>query len=142
MTRLLTLPIVLAVVAVAIAIGITVSLINSTTRVPRPDPPVVAGQAVPNAMYEIRFDKRHDVFCVIFNGETTVFRGCKILGFTGREEEAVAATSGSGYGSYGSFRKFFDHWLVLERADGRRTYVPSSALKYLEETDEKADKVN
>ena len=139
MNRWLTIPAILCVVAASVALGFCISLLNSPKRVEQPTPPVIGGQQVPNAMYEIRFDKRHDVHCIIFDRETTVFRGCKVLGFTGREE-AAPATGGFSSG-YGRFQKFMDQWLVLEHADGRRTYVPSGSLKYLEESDEKAENV-
>lgn len=106
-------------------------------------PPELAGQQVPARVYEIRFDQKCDLYCAFFRDEPTVYRNCKVLGFTGREEGSTRAergspssgfafSSGSWSGSY-SGRRYFDHWLVVELSDGRLAYVPPTAVRYIEE---------
>lgn len=107
-----------------------------------PRPPELGGQQVPARVYEIRFDQKYDLFCSFYQEEPTIYRNCKILGFTGRGEEpgssgrasgsgGFAFSSGSGSGSYRT--EYFDHWLVLELADGRLAYVPPNAVRYIEQ---------
>jgi hypothetical protein len=116
-------------------------------RAPRgPRPPELGGQQVPDTVYEIRFDRRYDLFCSFFRDEPTIYRNCRILGFTGRGEESSesAGTSGSGgfsglsgFASTVSYTNYFDHWLVLKLADGRLAYIPPGAVKYIEEASSK-----
>ena len=35
--------------------------------------------------------------------------------------------------SVSSYREYFDHWLVLELADGRLAYIPPTAVRYIEQ---------
>lgn len=111
----------------------------STTPV-APRPPELGGQKVPAKLYEIRFDRRYDLFCSFYREEPTVYRNCKILGFTGREEDSAQTGRGPGSGGYSGSSgsasydaKYFDHWLVLELADGRQAYIPANAVKYIEQ---------
>jgi len=107
-----------------------------------PRPPELAGQQVPNAVHEIRFDRTYDLYCTFFRDEPTTYRGCKILGFTGRggqksvqasAPEFVGFSNPSGSGSaYGSGR-YFEQWLVLELADGRKSFIPPGSVRYIEE---------
>jgi hypothetical protein len=104
-----------------------------------PRPPELGGQQVPSKVFEIQFDQKYDVFCSFFREEPTTYRGCKILGFTGRGEESARPGLGSGSGGFafssgsGSYTtQYFDHWLVLELADGRLAYIPPNAVKYIE----------
>lgn len=87
-----------------------------------PQPPELGGQKVPSKIYEISFEKRYDLFCAFFKEEPTTYRNCKILGFTGQEEESA-----------GSKGRYFSHWLVLELSDGRRAYLAPESIKYIEE---------
>jgi len=112
---------------------IVITTIILTTR-PQPakvHPPEIGGQAAPAAVREIDFGKRYDAHCSFFEKEPTVFRGCKVVGYTGPDS---AGEEGSGSGSFSSrtANRFFDRWLVLELSDGRLAYFPPSALKYLE----------
>jgi hypothetical protein len=112
--------------------------------VPRtaPRPPELGGQQVPAKVYEIRFDQKYDLFCSFYREEPTIYRNCKILGFTGRGEESGGSSRASGSagfvfssgsGSASNYREYFDHWLVLELADGRLAYIPPDAVKYIEQ---------
>ena len=108
---------------------------------PNPRPPELGGQRVPEVLFDIRFDRDYDLFCSFFSDEPTVYRNCRIQGFTGSEQSSearhpsgfgvigVASGSASGY----SYRNHFDHWLVLRLEDGRLAYVPPGAVKYIEE---------
>ncbi len=118
-------------------------LVYAVVPKPKPEvprPPELAGQQVPNSVFEIRFEKRYDLFCSFFPEEPTIYHGCKFLGFTGRGEESNrSARSGgvfsgsSGSGSYYPESEFFEHWLVIELKDGRRAYIPPRSVKYIEE---------
>jgi hypothetical protein len=109
---------------------------------PKPHPPELGGQKVPDTIFEIRFDVPYDLFCSFYSEERTIYRNCKILGFTGRGEESArsgrssgssgfSGLSGSGSGYYS--QQYFDHWLVLKLEDGRLAYIPPGAVKYIEE---------
>ena len=110
---------------------------QSTPKAPRP--PELGGQQVPDKVYEIQFDQHYDLFCSFYPEEPTIYRNCKILGFTGgRTTPSRASGSGgisgfSGSGSASYYTEYFDHWLVLEMADGRLAYIPPHAIKYIEE---------
>lgn len=109
-----------------------------------PRPPELGGQQVPARVYEIRFDQKYDLFCSFYQEEPTIYRNCKILGFTGRGDGSAGSgrdagvggfvlSSGSGSGSSSYDREFFDHWLVLELPDGRMAYIPPNAVRYIEQ---------
>jgi len=118
-------------VGVLIAGAVVVASIALSKR-PQPakvQPPEIGGQAAPAAVREIDFGKRYDAHCSFFGNEETVFRGCRVVGFTGRDMPGEAGTSSF---PYSSGHQFFDRWLVLELSDGRLAYVPPTALKYLE----------
>jgi hypothetical protein len=122
--------------------------VSSQSAPTTPRPPELGGQQVPDQIHEIRFDRRYDLFCSFYREEPTIYRNCKIIGFTGSGEESIgsgrASGSGgfsvlSGSGSTSYYTKYFDHWLVLELADGRLAYIPSSAVKYIEEAAAKGE---
>lgn len=123
---------VLAATAAAVAVAAAFR-----PRTPEARPPEVGGQPAPSAVRVIDFTRRYDAYCEFFRDAPTVFRGCKVVGFTGPDEPTAGDRSGgsyllsSGSGS-GSGYRYFDRWLVLELSDGRLAYVPPSAVKYLE----------
>jgi hypothetical protein len=94
-----------------------------------PKPPDLAGQPVPAAPHEIRFDVPCHVYCTFFRDEPTVFRDCRIVGFTGRSDG-----QGARFGFSSEYGRHFDQWLVLKLADGRLVYIPPSAVRYIEES--------
>ncbi len=130
-----------------LVIVLLVYAVAPKARPQAPRPPELGGQQVPNSVFDIRFDKRYDLFCSFFGEEPTIYHGCKILGFTGRGEESTrSAPSGggvfsgpSGSGSYGSDSSYFEHWLVIELKDGRRAYIPPTSVKYIEEASNKVE---
>ena len=122
--------------AACLAFIVLISRINSRSTPVPPRPPELGGQRVPATIFEIRFDRRYDLHASMDRGEPALFRDCKILGFTGEGEDAGSSRAGSGgfsSGSYSSRERYFEHWLVLELADGRLAYIPPSAVKYIEE---------
>lgn len=116
-----------AVVAAAAAIGAA-----SRPRPAEVRPPEIGGQQAPAAVREIDFARRYDAHCLFFGDTPTVFRGCKVVGFTGPDTQPGGEPRSSFLSSPGSSQRYFHRWLVLELSDGRLAYVPPSALKYLE----------
>lgn len=96
-------------------------------RPPEVQPPEIGGQQTPASVREIDFTQRYDVHCSFNDKEPTVFRGCKVVGFTGPD-----APTGGGLSGSLSARQYFARWLVLELSDGRLAYIPPASLKYLE----------
>src|SRR3954468_17418576 len=103
---------------------VTISLVYGLRSQAAPRPPELGGQKVPDTVYEIRFDRQYDLFCSFYE-KPTIYRNCRILGFTGREEGSAGSRRASGGSSFGSvsvsassFAEYFDHWLVLKLADG------------------------
>src|SRR3954454_2404529 len=101
------------VVAAAVALG-------SRPQPAKVQPPEIGGQAAPDTVREIDFGKRYDAHCSFFGDEPTVFRGCKVVGFTGRDAPGDEGTS---YSSSRSTHQFFNRWLILELSDGRLAYI-------------------
>jgi hypothetical protein len=97
-----------------------------------PQPPIIAGQAVSASVVAIDFTKRYDLHCSLLADKLTVYGKCKIIGFTG---EAGSGSSGPSIGYGGFYAYYFNAWLVLEREDGRRAYLPPSSLKFMEESE-------
>ncbi|MBN9518621.1 hypothetical protein J0H58_08895 [bacterium] len=113
--------------------GVVVTSMGLASR-PKPagdEPPSVGGQKAPATVREIDFDKRYDVYCSFFEKEPTVFRGSKVVGFTGPANAGQEVGGGSGLSSRGYYQHF-DRWLVIEQADGRLAYIPPNSLRYLE----------
>jgi hypothetical protein len=97
---------------------------------PKFDPtPKIAGQKVPDTIRKINFEKRYDFHSNITGPNQTVFRNCKIIGFTGDWSEEKG---GGSFGSGGGYR-FFEGYLVLELSDGRLAYIPPRLIEFFEE---------
>lgn len=94
--------------------------------------PELGGQPVPEQLIEIEFDQRYDVHTSVYGVEPMTLTNCKIMGFTGRKGTAQSQSSGSS--GLSSSLKHFDHWLVLEQADGRLLYLPADSVRYIEQT--------
>lgn len=88
--------------------------------------PEIAGQPAPATVREVDFLKRFDFHCT-FKGETetTVFRNCQIVGFTGRDDQPEG-------GKFSSYRSFFERWIILEQSDGRQLVIPPGSIMYFE----------
>lgn len=128
------LPIVFAVLGGFVA-GVCVASVGCGAR-PKPEvePPTVGGQKAPAAVREIDFEKRYDLHCVLFDKEPTVFRNCKVVGFTGPEKTGYEVSGGGSGFSSRDYYQHFDRWLVIEHGDGRLAYIPPNSLRYLEAT--------
>lgn len=91
--------------------------------------PSIAGQKVPAEHLSLDFTNRFNIY---WNSMATnlVFSGCKIIGFTGESEEGGS----SPYSRYA----FFTSWIVLEKKDGRRVYLPAQSIEYMEDANDGA----
>lgn len=83
---------------------------------------------MPKANFTIDFEKRYNIACSQFQGPIRLYENVKIVGYTGAE---VKESSGSLSKAY----SHFSHWLVVERVDGRKVYLPMSSISVLEEAD-------
>jgi hypothetical protein len=92
--------------------------------------PQVAGQDVPRANFTIDFEKRYDIVYSQYQGPIRSYENVKIIGYTGTEVRESSGTLSKGY-------SHFNHWLVVERVDGRKVYLPMSSISALEETERK-----
>ena len=91
-----------------------------------PQPPEIGGQRAPSLVREIDFTRRYDAHCAFLEKEVTVFRGCKVVGFTGPATPGKESSGrGDSFSSSGGYHHF-DRWLVLELSDGRMTPCPAS----------------
>jgi hypothetical protein len=98
------------------------------TSVERPPSqvPSIGGQKVPAEHLSLEFTNRFNIYS---NSRATnlVFNDCRIIGFTGESGETGRGLSPR----YG----FFTRWIVLERQDGRRVYLPAQSIEYIEDAD-------
>jgi len=94
----------------------------------RPAKPQIGGQAVPDARFIIDFNKRYNIICSQYQGNRS-YENVKILGYTGTEVKESSGMSSKGY-------VHFNHWLVIERADGRKVYLSVGSISFLEEIDQ------
>jgi hypothetical protein len=98
---------------------ITFCAISNEKRPPRP--PQLAGQNVPDKFFNIDFTKRYNLWVRSYDAPSYHYENVQLLGFTGKIEA-------------GGFKGgFFDHWLVLQLADGRLAYVPGNSVHAIEE---------
>ena len=96
--------------------------VSSTSR--GEQPPVIAGQQVPQTIHKIDFSKRYDLIIRGYAGENLVYRNCRIVGLTGDRQLSSGSDSYQGW----------DRWIVLELADGRLAYIPPSNVFSIEQT--------
>jgi len=105
---------------------------SSCSSPPAPQPPELAGQRAPDQQIELDLRKRYDVWTggSFFSGHpesNAVYRNCRIIGFTGggtREDVGSFPMKAIGH---------FTGWLVLQRADGRKIFLPAAQIVRLEE---------
>lgn len=91
--------------------------------------PQVGGQDVPKANFTIDFDKRYNIVCSQYQGASHTYENVKIIGYTGNEVKESSGLMSKGY-------SYFSHWLVAERIDGRKIYLPMNNITILEEADQ------
>jgi len=108
------------------------------TTPPRPKEAASPKPSAPE--FGVEAGKAYDVYCSFPRQGPTVYRGCTILGFTTRglglsEDLASGSRGSSGFLSSGNYgdRRYFEQWLALGLADGRRAYIPASAVESIEE---------
>ncbi len=90
--------------------------------------PQVAGQDVPRSNFTIDFEKRYNIVCSQYQGSSRIYENVKIIGYTGTEVKESSGSLSKGY-------MHFNQWLVVERVDGRKVYLPMSSISVLEEID-------
>ena len=81
-----------------------------STKSEPPRPPRLAGQNVPDKLFNIDFAKRYNLLLRSSDAPNNRYENVQLLGFTGRIE------TGGFKGGY------FDHWLVLQLA-----WIPTDA---------------
>jgi hypothetical protein len=91
-------------------------------------PPKAAGTRAPSNIEAIDFSKPHDFhFQLRYDTNSIqVFERCILVGFTTPMEDNQSA---GGYEEYAHNR-----WIVLQRPDGRRIYIPRDKLMYIEDS--------
>jgi hypothetical protein len=115
------------------------------TKVPAPKPPELAGQKAPDKQIELDLSKRYDVWIgspfgtPAVGDSNQVYRSCRIIGFTGggmRDGGISFGGSGAFPGSIDNLlnRSHFTGWLVLQRPDGRKIFLPATQISRLEES--------
>ncbi len=122
-------------------ISFVVLVLASQTPKESPPRPELGGQKVPGKHFEIEFAQKYDLFCSFYGTERTIYNDCKILGFTGDDDESARSRRASRSGGFafvssvssGSYYNHFERWLVLELSDGRLAYIPPTAVKYIEQ---------
>ncbi len=99
---------------------------------PKPErvvrPPKVGGTRAPAKIEEIDFNKPHD-FYFRFGYEKPVmhvFEACRLIGFTTPMHDETSQPEWE--------ERQHNRWIVLERPDGRRVYVPRDSLVYIEDS--------
>ena len=89
---------------------------------------MISPQLVPpvaNLDITLDLSRHYDITCR--DSQTTkVYSDCRIVGFLGQ----VLATPQGLVNTEG----YFDHWLVIELADGHRVFLAPGSVAYLEET--------
>ncbi len=91
-------------------------------------PPKVGGTRAPSHVETIDFTKPHDFhFRMGYDREKgMVFENCLLIGFT---------TPMSNDTSYSEWEeRTHNRWIVLQRPDGRRVYIPRDNLSYIEDS--------
>lgn len=89
--------------------------------------PEIAGQEAPDTNFIIDFNKRYNLI-YSENKEGKAFQNIKIIGYTGTKVKESSGRISERY-------SFFNHWLVIERIDGRKVFVPTSGISYMEEAE-------
>ncbi len=102
----------------------------------RPDPqPRLGGQAVPTQTFQINFSKRYRIICHGYEAEggPRIYNDVRILGFVGGD-------SGKGNSTHFASYSYFGHWLVLEKSDLKKVYLPASSIAIIEEVSNKSSR--
>lgn len=95
-------------------------------------PPKVGGTRAPDQIETIDFQKPHDFHCRFgYDKERFfVFERCLLIGFTMPMDKAAAPNWEE---------SLHNRWIVLQRPDGRRVYIPRDQLLYIEDSVEERE---
>ena len=91
-------------------------------------PPKVGGTRAPSNLESIDFNKPHN-FHFRFGyerAEIHVFEACLLIGFTTPMNDGNQSPEWE--------ERQHNRWIVLQRSDGRRIYVPRDSLLYIEDS--------
>ena len=93
-------------------------------------PPKVGGTRAPSNVETIDFDKPHDFhFRFAYDrSEPHVFENCLLVGFTTPMNDGTASPEWE--------ERQHNRWIVLQRPDKRRVYVPRDSLLFIEDSAE------
>jgi hypothetical protein len=96
-------------------------------------PPKVGGTRAPSRIEAIDFSKPHNFhFRIGYNQENAVvFERCILIGFTTPMSDDLPSPQWEEYSH--------NRWIVLQRPDGRRVYIPRDNLSYIEDSSEFKD---
>ncbi|MGN6546265.1 MAG: hypothetical protein ACTHK7_14520 [Aureliella sp.] len=97
---------------------------------PQPEPvrpPKVGGTRAPAKVETIDFSKPHDFYFRFgYDKDNPVaFAGCLLIGFTTPMSDDAPSPQWEEYSH--------NRWIVLQRPDGRRVYIPRDNLLYIED---------
>lgn len=123
-------------------LGCLVLLVSCAQPKPSaPKPPELAGQKAPDKQIELDLGKRYDVWLgnSHYGGSAAadsnqVYRNCRIIGFTGGGMRDTGGSALSGGIDNLLSQRHFTGWLVLQRADGRKIFLPATQISRLEES--------
>jgi hypothetical protein len=113
---------------VGVLVGLILVLFFRACWPQRPVKPEIGGQAIPDTRFVIDFNKRYNIICSEYRGGG-IYENVRIVGYTGPEVKESSGQLSRGY-------SYFEHWLVLERTDGRKVYLPMASVSFLEEVDQ------
>ena len=89
-----------------------------------------AGATGPDKLVHPARGTRYDVYCLLFPNQPSVYRDCRVLGFTDDGPEKSFSSKSAGAYRHG----WFQNWLALEMSDGRMAYIPGDTVRYIEES--------
>jgi hypothetical protein len=111
-----------------ILVGLILVLFFRACWPERPTRPEIGGQAIPDTRFVIDFSKRYNIICSQYQGGRS-YENVRIVGYTGTQVRESSGQLSKGYG-------YFNHWLVVERVDARKVYLPIGSVSFLEEIEQ------
>ena len=99
-------------------------------------PPKVGGTRAPAQIETINFTKPHDFHFRLGHdrSNTIVFERCLLIGFTTPMSDDPPQSRWEEYAH--------NRWIVLERPDRRRVYIPRDDLLYIEDSHRTSDRLD
>lgn len=114
----------LCAAALIVGAGLGAGIRSLNMRQPPVDPTNPVAKPIAAATLGIDFDKRYDIHCAHPGGGTTVYKGCKVLGYTGRVHKVPV--------DYEDFGRPFENWLAVQLEDGRHAYIQPTSVFAIE----------